>query len=155
MDLQEELFRIVDTLDTEGIDYALCGGLAVIVHGHPRLTRDIDMLILPEDLDRIRDAVRPLGFSMESGILPFDQGQPTERRVFRVTKAEGHDHLTLDLVLVGSFLDEVWRRREKYKVQGRDLCVVSRDGLATMKRAAGRPQDLEDLRQLGLDDERQ
>ena len=31
-------------MDEAGVDYALCGGLAVAAHGAPRATRDIDLL---------------------------------------------------------------------------------------------------------------
>jgi hypothetical protein len=41
--------------------------------------------------------------------------------------------------------------REKRIVEGKTLQVVSRKGLAKMKQAAGRPQDLNDLSQLGID----
>ena len=36
-----------------GIDYALIGGHAVTIHGHPRTTEDIDLLARPEDVGRI------------------------------------------------------------------------------------------------------
>ena len=47
MKLKEELLKIAACFERSEIDYALCGGLAVVVHGYPRLTKDIDMLIRP------------------------------------------------------------------------------------------------------------
>jgi len=44
MNLKEELFRIVDALATADIQYAVAGGLAVAIHGCPRLTIDIAAL---------------------------------------------------------------------------------------------------------------
>lgn len=151
MDLQTELFLIIDALDEERIDYAVCDGIAVVIHGYPRLTRDIGILIRPEDLDRVKIAVSPAGYTIASGIIPFDVGQPGERQLFRLTKVEGTDHLILDLLLVGPSLESAWTTREEHRIDERVVHVVSRDGLATMKRAAGRPQDIEDLKQLGLD----
>ena len=58
MNIQHELYLVIDTLQRAGIDYALCGGLAVIVHGYPRLTRDIDLLIREEDLVRARSSLK-------------------------------------------------------------------------------------------------
>ena len=153
MDLQTELFLIVDTLEAERLDYALCGGIAVVIHGYPRLTRDIDILIREEDLERIKHAVDSVGYSLESGIIPFDLGLPSERRVFRLTKTDGSDYLILDLLLVGHTLLTVWKTREIHRMAQREVHIVSRDGLAEMKRTAGRPKDLEDLRQLGLEPE--
>ena len=77
--------------------------------------------------------------------------KPTERRVFRLTKVEGNSHMTVDLVLVNPLLEDVWAAREKHLVEGKTLRVVSREGLGKMKRLAGRPQDLADLSQLGLE----
>ena len=153
MNLKDELFLVTGTLEKARIDHALCGGMAVTIHGYPRLTRDIDLLLREEDLERARNALEKSGYTLSSGILPFDVGEPTERRIFRITKVQGNDHMTLDLVLVNPFLDDVWRGREKHLVEGKTLCVVSREGLAKMKRTAGRPQDLADLSQLGLEDD--
>jgi len=86
-----------------------------------------------------------VGYDLTSGIIPFDTGLATERRVFRVTKVEGRDFLTLDLLLVSPFLQDVWATREEHVVEGRRLRVVSLAGLTKMKRAAGRRQDLADL----------
>ncbi len=55
--------------------------------------------------------------------------------------------------MVSPFLEPVWRTREVQRVGARESRVVSRDGLAIMKRAAARPKDLEDLRQLGMEGE--
>ena len=51
MKLKDELLKIIDCLDQAGVDYGLCGGLAVVVHGYPRLTKDIDLLIRSESLE--------------------------------------------------------------------------------------------------------
>jgi hypothetical protein len=153
MNLRDELFLVTDTLENARIDHAICGGMAVVVHGYPRLTRDIDLLLREEDLERARSALEKVGYTLSAGILPFDVGKSTERRVFRVTKVEGARYMTLDLVLVSPFLEDVWKGRQKHLVEDRTLYVVSRAGLAKMKRAAGRPQDLADLSQLGLDDD--
>jgi hypothetical protein len=53
-------------------------------------------------------------------------------------------------MLVGPFLAETWRERERHELAGRTVSVISRDGLVRMKRAAGRNKDLDDLEQLGL-----
>lgn len=151
-DLKTELSRIAAALTAERVEYALCGGLAVAVHGYPRATRDLDFLVREDDLARIESVLRGLGFTLPAGIIPFDVGKETERRIYRISKAEGENLLTLDLILVTPVLEEVWSDRETYEVGDQKIQVVSREGLGKMKRAAGRPQDLADLDQLGLDD---
>ncbi len=153
MDLRSELLLVLDALRIANIDYALRGGLAVVIHGHPRLTRDIDLLLREADVDAARTALGTVGFTLDSGLLHFDAGKPTERRLWRLTKASGQDYLTLDLLLVNAFLQDVWDTREQHALEGSVVQVVSRSGLAKMKRAAGRPQDLADLCALGLDRE--
>ena len=148
MDLLNELFAVTDALNAKGIDYAICGGLAVVIHGYPRLTQDIDILVQEQNLNKIADAVSEIGYQIKSGIIPFDIGKETERKIFRITKFEQAEHLTLDLMLVGPFLKEVWNNREQHELEGHMLQVVSLDGLRKMKRAAGRPRDIDDLEHL-------
>jgi len=69
MVLHEEFARVVDALDSSGVEYALVGGLAVAVWGAPRATKDIDLLIRRDDLAMAMAAVRPCGFTLEA--LPF------------------------------------------------------------------------------------
>jgi hypothetical protein len=89
-----------------------------------------------------------VGFTIEAGIIPFEVGRPHERQVYRVSKASGTDLLTVDMLLLPAFLQEVWLDREVYKVEGKPIHVVSRSSLIDMKRIAGRPQDLGDIANL-------
>lgn len=145
MNLKRELLGVVKALGDSGVPYALCGGMAVVLHGCPRLTRDIDLLIRSEDLDAARVALAAAGFTIAAGIIPFDVGRPHERQVYRVSKAIGAELLTVDLLLLPHFLEGVWQGRETYEVEGSLVHVVSRAGLITMKRVAGRPQDIGDI----------
>jgi hypothetical protein len=152
MDLYDEFLGLIDALEKDGIDHAVCGGVALAIHGHPRFTKDIDILIRSEDLDRVRTAVGRRGFTIDGGCLPFGAGGPLAREVHRVSKVEGSQVLTLDLLLVSPALEDAWRGREMFAWRGRRLRAVSVEGLAMMKRLAGRSQDLVDLESLGLED---
>lgn len=152
MDLYEELLGIVDTLAENGIDYALCGGIAVAFYGYARFTKDIDLLIRAEDLEMVREAVRKRGFDLDSGKIPFGAGKPAHREVYRVSKSEKDQILTRDLLLVSPVLEDVWKDRELIEWSSRKVQIVSLEGLAVMKRLAGRDQDWLDLKQLGLAD---
>ena len=48
MNIKDELLELVEVFNTAGIKFAVCGGLALVVHGFVRATQDIDLL-LPED----------------------------------------------------------------------------------------------------------
>ena len=54
MDLKNSLIELARLFEKEKVDYALCGGLALAVHGYPRATRDLDLLIGAEDLLKVR-----------------------------------------------------------------------------------------------------
>jgi hypothetical protein len=108
------------------------------------------VLIRKEDLDRVLTLVKECGFTANSGSLPFKTGTPHAHEVHRVLKVEGRQVLTLDLILVAPVFEGVWSSREVFDWQGQRIQVVSREGLATMKRLAGRRIDLADLEQLGF-----
>jgi len=146
MDLKKELLALVNAFGRAGVPYALCGGMAVVLHGCPRLTRDVDLLIRSRDLDAARAALASAGFT--GGLIPFDAGLSHERNVFRVSKATADDLLTVDLLLLPDFLAEVWKSRETHELEGVLVTVVSVDGLIAMKKIAGRHQDLSDVEQL-------
>jgi hypothetical protein len=54
----------------------------------------------------------------------------------------------LDALLVGPTTERVWQDRQTADIEGGSMCVVSREGLVTLKLAAGRPQDLADIQRL-------
>ena len=50
MNLVDELHAVCTALVQAGLRHAVCGGVAVTVHGATRSKKDIDVLIAPEDL---------------------------------------------------------------------------------------------------------
>lgn len=55
---------MVDALQAADVPFAICGGLAVAIHGFVRATKDIDLLIPASAIDAAKNAVKPLGFSL-------------------------------------------------------------------------------------------
>jgi hypothetical protein len=145
VDLLEELSAIVSTLEARGIEYALCGGIALAIHGAPRATQDIDLLARSEDLERIRQVARDCGFVFESLPMDFASSGIT---VHRFTKLIGEVPLMLDALIADGPLAAVWQTRSTVTFEGGPIHVVSREGLVTMKLAAGRPQDIADVKRL-------
>ncbi|MEQ1824521.1 MAG: nucleotidyltransferase [Pirellula sp.] len=148
MKLRNELLQITHCLDDAGIDYALCGGLAVAAHGYPRVTKDIDLLIQEKNIDSSHKALAQIAYDLGSGLIPFDTGTDKERRLYRVSKADGRELVTLDLLVVTPVFQEIWMTRELVEVGSKALKIVSRDGWIKMKRIAGRLQDLADIEAL-------
>ena len=50
--LLQELLDVTSDLERNGIEYAVCGGLALTIHGFTRATFDIDVLIREESLEK-------------------------------------------------------------------------------------------------------
>jgi hypothetical protein len=144
VDFFEELKRVVAGLETAGVDYALCGGVALAIHGAPRATQDIDLLLRPEDIDRLRAVITPLGFTLESFPMDFASGITIQR----FTKLIGGQPLMLDVLFVAGPIDTVWAGRQSAAFEGGTIRVVSREGLIALKLAAARPQDLADIERL-------
>ncbi len=67
----EDVRRIVDLLEGEGVEYALIGGYALALQGIVRLTEDVDILVEPT-LDNARRWVRALS-QLPDGAAPFEQ----------------------------------------------------------------------------------
>jgi hypothetical protein len=67
-DLVGVLHKIAEALSEAGVPYELIGGLAVLVHveeadpEHTTLTRDVDLMIRREDLERVKVAAARHGF---------------------------------------------------------------------------------------------
>jgi hypothetical protein len=148
VNLVDELHAVAAALVGAGIRHAVCGGVAVTVYGATRSTKDIDILVAPEDLSRALDVVRPLGYAFAAFPLIFDEGTDRERRVQRVSKLQDGEHLILDFLLAEASLRGFLEGRVTVELPQGPLVVVSRDALIQMKRQAGRTQDLADLEKL-------
>lgn len=148
MNIKLEFFSVLDTLDAEGIPYAVCGGVALAVHGCPRFTKDIDLLVPEREIPRLEAAVKRLGFDLPSGWIVFGHGTAREQRLYRIVKVEGDQHLALDLVIVTETQQHNWDTRQTLDLGDRRIVVVSREGLIRMKRDTGRIQDQADIEKL-------
>ena len=150
MDLFEEFIRVVSTLQQNRVEFAVCGGIALALHGHPRFTKDIDLLVRNEDIDRIVALVKPLGFDFDAGVIPLgvQAGHPQDVR--RVTKVVGREWISLDLLIADVESVGLLTASTIFSWQGHSVPGLSALGLAKMKRRAGRPQDLIDIEKLGF-----
>ena len=144
-DLVPELKNIADALDEHGVEYAVCGGLSMAIHGFPRATLDIDILIRPESLEKAFAIAKGLGFDIQGLGISFKERAVEIRRVSKII---GEDVLSLDLLLVTPQVEDVWETRQNVAFQGSVLSVVSRSGLIKLKNLAGRPQDLADVHRI-------
>lgn len=148
LNLYDELAGLVRTFERQRIPYALCGGLALAVHGLARATVDIDILVPPEALDAAKEVARDLGYDLAAAPMSFAGGAVVIDRLSKID-ADSGDLLSLDLVVVSPALEEVWAGRVHAQWEEGAIAVVSRDGLIAMKRLRASGRDLEDIVALG------
>jgi hypothetical protein len=146
LDLAAEFEGIVGALNRGAIEYAVCGGFAMAIHGYPRATVDIDLLIRPEDEERVYAAVEPLGFRFRARPMHFAAGAMEIRRVSKVGPAG--DTLMLDLLLVTEASERVWSDRLTLRWREMEVSVVSPEGLIALKTSRSSKQDQADIERL-------
>jgi len=144
--LLEELDQLVSTLDENEIEYAVCGGLAMAIHGFARATMDIDILITADSLEKAYKVGAEKGYDIRGLDISFKERAVEIRRVSKID--DDGEVLSLDLLLVTPHVQDVWETKQNVDFLGKQLSVVSRDGLIKMKTLAARPQDLADIHRL-------
>lgn len=142
-DLLTELAQITEALENNGIEYAVCGGLALTILGFSRATFDIDVLIREESLERSFEVVKELGYDIHGLDISFKERTVEIRRVSKID--DDGEVLSLDYLLVTSHVEDVWDDRITVEWDGKAMSLVSKAGLIKMKQMAGRSKDLIDI----------
>jgi len=60
--LNRTVERLAKDLESHGIDYMIIGAIALIAHGYPRFTEDVDLVMTPEALDTFHRELIGLGY---------------------------------------------------------------------------------------------
>ena len=148
--LYDELRNLISALDRDKIEYALCGGIAMAIHGRPRATVYIDILIAPESLPQVLRIAENLGYAIRGLDMSFGKDMIEIRRVSKIDRATRFV-LTLDMILVTDAIRDVWETRVSANLEGGKQSVVSKQGLIALKKISGRPQDIADISALKED----
>lgn len=143
-DLFNEFRSLVVALDRNQIDYALCGGLAMAIHGRARATVDVDLLLLSDSLEAAKDIATELGYNIRGLDMTFAKGAVEIRRVSKIDSESGQ-LLSLDFLLVTPQIQEIWDGRVKAEWQDGTISVVSREGLIALKLLRNSVQDQADI----------
>jgi hypothetical protein len=146
-DILDELRKLVVVLDEHEVDYALCGGMAMAVHGRMRMTIDIDLVIRSSALDEVFAIAESLGYNIRGKDMSFAGGAVEIRRVSKIDPKDG-ELLPLNLLLVTPAILDAWETRRRADWEGGKLSVVSASGLIALKQLRGSDQDLVDIKAL-------
>ena len=144
---------LLECLLAGSVEFILVGGVAGNVHGSARATYDIDVVYRrsPDNLERLVRAIGPIHPYLRGAPagLPFAFDVAMLRRGlnFTLTTARG-DLDFLGEVAGGGSYDDLFSGTEIIDVFGRQCRCVTLDTLIRLKRAAGRPRDLEAIAEL-------
>ena len=140
-----DILRVLAELARHRVDYALLGGAAMALHGYPRMTKDID-LILPRNARnnaRLLKALAALAGSLALDRLPdkkaLDAGFSTA--------AEGELGIDILFVAASKTYDDYREHIVTREIDGVPVRLLDIDGML-MSKQTDRPEDIPDRQRL-------
>jgi hypothetical protein len=142
--MQTGLLELFACLEAHDVRYVLVGGLAAVLHGVPRATFDVDLLLdaEPANAARLLAALKEAGFRT-AGQIDADRLLQNPITVFE-------DFLRVDVFLTipGLTFAEAWSHHAALAASPAVVRVASIADLIRSKLAGNRSKDLEDVRDL-------
>ncbi|HBR14375.1 MAG TPA: hypothetical protein DD723_02380 [Candidatus Omnitrophica bacterium] len=151
--------HVIKTLNKAGVKYVVAGGVAVVLYGYPRFTRDLDLIVLLEEknLSKFYDALGKIGYVPKVPVTKEQFMDKKQRK--RWQKEKGMVVFSFvqkdpPFELIDMFVDEpikfsdLYEKRKKAKIRDMVVPLISIDHLKKLKLKAARPQDLIDVVQL-------
>jgi hypothetical protein len=148
-------------LNKAKIDYLVVGGLAVNFHGVPRMTYDVDMMILlqPRNIIKLVRQLTKWGYKPKVPIDPKDLADERKRNSWIQEKGMKAFNFYGEELPVGEIdividspipYEDLKKRSIKVELKGESIPVVSIHDLIKIKVQAGRKQDLADVEHLKM-----
>lgn len=139
------VFRILDRLDKEGVEYAVVGGIALNLLGIERATRDLDLFVKPEreDLEGLVRALRHVFDDPQLDEIDIDEILQGDYPSVAYGPPDTDFHIDI-LTRLGDFVRFADLEIETLEVEGIEVRVISPKTLHWMKRGTVRPQDRAD-----------
>ena len=152
-------FDILERFYQDKIKYLIVGGLAVNLHGVPRVTQDIDIIIATDkdNILKINKILKELNYVPRLPVNPDDMADNetlkewTEERNMKAFSFynKKENYKVIDIVLVHPLDFEISYKNKKVKeAAGVEIFIASIQDIITMKKASGRGQDLSDIAML-------
>jgi hypothetical protein len=142
-------------LTSAGVEFIVIGGFAATAHGSAHVTVDLDVVYnrTPENMSRLAAALEPLQPYLRGAPrgLPFQFDVDTIKRGLNFTlTTDAGDLDLLGEATGGGTYDALLPRSEVRELLGLECRFVDLDTLIHLKRAAGRPKDLERIAELEI-----
>ncbi len=152
--------RLLEALATTRVEFIIIGGMAATAHGSAHVTVDLDLVYrrTAENIARLAAALQPLQPYLRGAPpgLPFRFDADTIKRGLNFTLVTSAGDLdAMGEAAGGGTSEALLPRSELRSIFGFDVRFVDLEMLLHLKRAAGRPKDLERIAELeALRDER-
>ncbi len=152
-----DLFR---ALDKHKVRYLLVGGLAMNLHGVPRMTMDVDLVLaMDEDnLDHFIACASELKLSPCAPVPLSDLKDPEQRRrwheekhmiAFGLQNTQARIPTMVDILIAPSIdISLAMRRATIRDLDGTPVTLAAIEDMITLKRGTGRAQDESDIEHL-------
>lgn len=145
--------KILRLLSNRGVEFIIIGGAAATVHGSSRLTQDLDVVYRrsQENIARLSNALQKQNPYLRGAPpgLPFQWSEATIRMGLNFTlQTDLGDLDLLGEVTGGGNYENLVDRAFEIEVFGVRCLCLDLETLIHVKRAAGRPKDLEAISEL-------
>jgi hypothetical protein len=137
------------SFERHDVHYVVIGGIAAILHGVPRATFDLDILIEPTQ----RNAQQMLQALLKAGLGTAALTTTEDVLANEITIFRDRVRIDVQTSTPGLEFARAWDRRETMNYEGQQFFVACREDLIASKRASDRPVDREDVRLLELPDD--
>ena len=142
----EDLLKLCEALNAEGVRYVLIGGFAVILHGFVRATKDIDLLI-DASADNVQRLKRAMAFLPDNAIALIADDEVEKYQVVRIA-----DEIVVDLLKAACGVDYARAADGGIEIRTVDgvAIAVGRKELLIETKQTLRPSDAADVQFLRL-----
>jgi len=142
MALSKDWKEFLELLNSRGVDYVIVGAHSLALHGRPRYTGVLDILVRPtfENAHMLVHILNEFGFA-ESGFKEADFLQAEQ--LIQLGRAPTRIDLLTSITGVSS--EEAFATKVPAELDGIPVFVLGKDALVRNKLAVGRPQDLADV----------
>jgi hypothetical protein len=159
MAAESDFDLIFAALEKREVRYLVVGGVAVVLHGFPRFTADLDLIVALHrpNATAAMDALSTLAYRPRAPVAAVDFADPVKRRewiedkglvVFSLWSPE-HPATEVDVFVEEPFpFDEAFARAERIQLATSSVMVASIPDLIELKRRAGRRKDQDDIEKL-------
>ena len=140
--LIDQFLKVLESFNSQKVDYVLIGGFAVIIYGLARLTQDIDIVIKmnEENILKLKEALFSVFKDNEIKEIRFD-----ELKNYAVVRYGTPDGFYIDIMArVGEIANYETIDSEIIEYEGVKINIATAKALYELKKNTVRPEDKKD-----------